>query len=176
MHKLCRMRRARAPYPLPTSTQSPHTMWPASPQLPEAHTAPLGVPDDTPQGQSSDRTALMLAWAGHVAAQRASDGGAVRRRLSPVHPPNETVPEHLDRTSTAAGPSVVCLGAVRSGAVIGGHMGSGGTAEVCTLGPVGRENGALALTVRGPPRPPPPATPHHTSAALALLDTTSERG
>ena len=50
-------------------------------------------------------------------------GGAGTPPLDPMCQPNEAVPEHLDRTSTVAGPSVVCLGAVRSGAVIGGHQG-----------------------------------------------------
>ena len=36
--------------------------------------------------------------------------------------PTPRLPEHWDRTSTVAGLSVVCLGAVRSGVVIGGHL------------------------------------------------------
>ena len=79
----------------------------------------------------------MLAWGGYVAAQEAAVGGAGTLPMGPGYPRKEAVPEHLDRTNTVAGPSVVCIGAVRSGAVIGGRLGGGGTAEVCTLSPAG---------------------------------------
>ena len=52
--------------------------------------------------------------------------------------PREAVPEHLDRTSTVAGSSVVCIWAVQTGAVIGQHrVGGVSTAEVCTRRPAG---------------------------------------
>ena len=102
-------------------------------------------------------------------------GGGWDGPSKPVCPPKEAVPEHLDRTSTMAGPSVVCLAAVRSGAVIGRHLGGGGTAERRTLGLTGGQDCVRALTVRGPSRPPS-ATPTQTSAAVALLSTDDERG
>ena len=50
--------------------------------------------------------------------------------LGPGRSVEETVPQHLDRTNTVAGLSVVCVGAVRSSAVVGGHL-VGAKVEVC---------------------------------------------
>ena len=88
--------------------------------------------------------------------------------------PKATLPEHLSCTTTMAGPSVVCLGTVRSGAAIGQRLDGGGTAEVHTLGQRGQRKHARALTVRGPSGTPT-ATPNRTSAAVDLLGTANER-
>ena len=85
-----------------------------------------------------------------MAAQKAQGWGLKRAPSVPGCPPKEAVPEHLDRTVTVAGPSVVCLGAVRSGAVIGQHLGGGGTAEVRIAGPWAAKLRMRTLTVRGP--------------------------
>ena len=92
--------------------------------------------------------------------------------------PEETLPEHLDRTSTVAGPSVVCTGAVRSGAVIGGRLGGGGTDETrprpgwSRLPPAGRAGGPSSVISRAPPwRDPAPlrAGPRHTTNGPATV-------
>ena len=115
----------------------------------------------------------MLAWGALL--RRTRDGGGWNACPGPECSFKEAVPEHLDRTSAVAGPSVMCLVPVRSGAVVGGHLGGGGTAEVCAhRGPYG-ENGARSRTVGGPSGTPT-ANPNHTSAAVALLYTTNERG
>ena len=49
-------------------------------------------------------------------------GGGWNGASGPRAPPKEAVPEHFDCTSTVAGLFVVCPGAVRCGAVIGGHL------------------------------------------------------
>ena len=120
----CRMRRARAPYPhRGPLTQSAHLCGcRPSPRFPEAHTAPLHVPDTTPQGQPSNGTALVLSPGAYVAAREGQGGAAGTPTRGPRRPPTEALPEHLGRTVTVAGPFLVCLGAVRSGAMIGGRL------------------------------------------------------
>ena len=49
--------------------------------------------------------------------------GGLEPPLPPRRPPKEALPGHLGCTSTAAGPSAVCFGAVRSGAVVGKRLG-----------------------------------------------------
>ena len=88
-------------------------------------------------------------------ARRATGGGGWDACPGPrVRPPKEALPEHLGRTVTVAGLSVVCLVPVRSGAMVGGRLGGGGTAEVRTLGLRRRKWGVRADRARPLTLPP----------------------
>ena len=75
----------------------------------------------------------MLAWV------PGASGSAWREPEPPPlhhHPlPKEALPEHIDRTSTVAGPLIVCLGPVRSGAAVGPYQGVARLTTRCARAP-----------------------------------------
>ena len=128
----CRMNRARAIPPSPTSdskrTQScgcrPHFSFPRRTQL-------LQVCLKTSRRASRKTEPLLCSHGVHMCEEQGQQwSGAGRPPLDPGHPLEEPLPEHLGCTNTIGRPFVVCLGPVRRGGVIGGHP-DGAKAEAC---------------------------------------------
>ena len=127
--------------------------------------------------RASRQTGPHLARPGCLCGRAAGPGlgGAETPPLGRGRPPKEALPHDFDCTSTVAGPSVMCLGAVRSGAVGGGCLGGVAQPRCAHWRPWVAKTRARILTARSPARPPP-AAPNQTSAAVAILDTTDECG